>query len=208
MYFRRGRSIPIVMLCFTGLLRSEVTVNGIAIEEKTNGTLIEISLSEHLPEEEITGWFRETGWFYITLHGISVDTSRSWPFSRTGAVTGFEAHQVAESAQLNFRLRQNVENFEISSRDDGTVALSLRTPLTESVAALEEASERSTSQEVTVGPPAEMTWRAALPHGLMFLGAGMTAKGALRSENETMIIGVLMTAAGWLLNSRNGETNR
>lgn len=208
MYFRRGRSIPILLLCFTALLRSNTTVNGIAIEEKSNGTLIKISLSEHLPKEEITGWFRETGWFYVTLHGVSVDTSRTWPFSRTGAVTGFEAHQVAESAQLNFRLRQEVEDFEISSGKDGTVALSLRTPLTESVAALEEASERATSQEVTVGPPAEMTWRAALPHGLMFLGAGMTAKGALRSENESMTMGILMMAAGWLLNSRDGEPDR
>ena len=184
-------------------LQSKVVVKGIGIEQKTNGTLITINLSDHLPKEQVTGWFNETGWFYITLHGVFVDTSRTWPFSRTGAVTGFETHQVSESAQLNFRLKQKVEDFEINTNTDGTVALSLRTPLSESVAALEEASERVTSKEMTVGPPAKLTWRASLPYSLIFLGGGLTAKGTLRSENETITIGVLMMAAGWLLNSRD-----
>ncbi|MBH31477.1 MAG: hypothetical protein CMG71_05740 [Candidatus Marinimicrobia bacterium] len=203
MYFRCGRSIAVLLLTLVASLQGEVVVKGIEIEQKSNGTLITISLSDHLPEEEVTGWFNETGWFYITLHGVSVDSSRTWPFSRTGTVTGFEAHQVSESAQLNFRLKQKVEDFEISSGEDGTVALSLRMPLSESVSVFKEASERITSKEMTVGPLAQLTWQASLPYNLIFLGGGLTAKGALRSENESVIIGILMMAAGWLLNSQD-----
>ena len=106
MRFKCGKFIPYLMLLSSVLLHGEIKVEGITIEEKTNGTLISIHLNNHLPDNQISGWFKETGWFYVTLHGVTVDTNRAWPLIRTGAVTAFEVHQVAESAQLNFHLKQ------------------------------------------------------------------------------------------------------
>ncbi len=202
MRFKCGRFIPCLMLFSSVLLHGEIKVEGITIEEKTNGTLISIHLNNHLPEDQISGWFKETGWFYVTLHGVTVDTNRTWPLIRTGAVTGFEVHQVAESAQLNFHLKQQVGDFEIISDSEGKVSLTLRLPLTESVTAIEKAGKRPAGQEVTVGPPKELTWRAAVPYSLMFLGTGLAAKGSLRSEKQVTTAGVLMIIAGWLLYSQ------
>ena len=78
----------------------------------------------------------------------------------------------------------------------------LRLPLTESATAIEKAGKRPAGQEVTVGPPEELTWRAAVPYSLMFLGAGLAAKGSLRSEKQETKAGVLMIIAGWLLYSQ------
>ena len=202
MRFKCGRFIPCLMLFSSVLLHGEIKVEGITIEEKTNGTLISIHLNNHLPEDQISGWFKETGWFYVTLHGVTVDTNRTWPLIRTGAVTGFEVHQVAESAQLNFHLKQQVGDFEIISDSEGKVSLTLRLPLTESVTAIEKAGKRPAGQEVTVGLPKELTWRAAAPYSLMFLGTGLAAKGSLRSEKQVTTAGVLMIIAGWLLYSQ------
>jgi len=202
MRFKCGRFIPCLMLFSSVLLHGEIKVEGITIEEKTNGTHISIHLNNHLPEDQISGWFKETGWFYVTLHGVTVDTNRTWPLIRTGAVTGFEVHQVAESAQLNFHLKQQVGDFEIISDSEGKVSLTLRLPLTESVTAIEKAGKRPAGQEVTVGPPKELTWRAAVPYSLMFLGTGLAAKGSLRSEKQVTTAGVLMIIAGWLLYSQ------
>ena len=202
MRFQFRRLIPCLILFFSVFLHGEIRVEGISIEEKTNGTLISIHLNDHLPKDQISGWFKETGWFYVTLHGVTVDTNRAWPFTRTGAVTGFEIHQVAESAQLNFRLRQQVENFEIVSTLEGKVNLTLRLPLAESATAIAKAGDQQSAQEVTVRPPEELTWRAAVPYSLIFLGVGLAAKGSLRSEDEAMGTGVLMILAGWLLNSK------
>ena len=201
MLFKCGRFILCLML-LSSVLHGEIKVEGITIEEKTNGTLISIHLNNHLPDNQISGWFKETGWFYVTLHGVTVDTNRAWPLIRTGAVTGFEVHQVAESAQLNFHLKQQVGDFEIISDSEGKVSLTLRLPLTESATAIEKAGKRPAGQEVTVGPPEELTWRAAVPYSLIFLGVGLAAKGSLRSEDEAMGTGVLMILAGWLLNSK------
>ena len=132
---------------------------------------------------------------------MTVDTNRAWPLIRTGAVTGFEVHQVAESAQLNFHLKQQVGDFEIISDLQGKVSLTLRLPLTESATAIEKAGKRPAGQEVTVGPPEELTWRAAVPYSLMFLGTGLAAKGLLRSEKQETTAGVLMIISGWLLYS-------
>ena len=201
MRFKFGRFIPCLML-LSSVLHGEIKVEGITIEEKTNGTLISIHLNNHLPDNQISGWFKETGWFYVTLHGVTVDTNRAWPLIRTGAVTGFEVHQVAESAQLNFHLKQQVGDFEIISDSEGKVSLTLRLPLTESATAIEKAGKRPAGLEVTVGPPEELTWRAAVPYSLMFLGTGLAAKGLLRSEKQETTTGVFMIIAGWLLHSQ------
>ena len=201
MRFKCGRFIPCLML-LSSVLHGEIKVEGITIEEKTNGTLISIHLNNHLPDNQISGWFKETGWFYVTLHGVTVDTNRAWPLIRTGAVTGFEVHQVAESAQLNFHLKQQVGDFEIISDSEGKVSLTLRLPLTESATAIEKAGKRPAGQEVTVGPPEELTWRAAVPYSLIFLGTGLAAKGLLRSEKQETTAGVFMILAGWLLHSQ------
>ncbi len=201
MRFKCERFIPCLML-LSSVLHGEIKVEGITIEEKTNGTLISVHLNNHLPDDQISGWFKETGWFYVTLHGVTVDTNRAWPLIRTGAVTGFEVHQVAESAQLNFHLKQQVGDFEIISDSEGKVSLTLRLPLSESATAIEKAGKRPAGQEVTVGPPEELTWRSAVPHSLIFLGTGLTAKGLLRSEKQETTTGVFMIIAGWLLHSQ------
>lgn len=202
MLYRSGRWILALSFCMSPLLHGEVHVQGVGIDQKANGTVITIHLDNTIPRNQVSAWFKETGWFYVTLHGATVDTTRSWPFSRTGAVTAFEAHQVAESAQLNFRLSEPVESFEISTSSEGKVLLTLRLPLSESIAAIERAWDKPTSGEVTVGPPEELTWRAAVPHSLMFLGAGLAARGSIRSEQDQMAAGVVLLIAGWLLDSQ------
>ena len=95
-----------------------------------------------------------------------------------------------------------MEDFEIISDSEGKVNLTLRLPLSESATAIEKAGKRPAGQEVTVGPPEELTWRSAVPYSLMFLGTGLAAKGLLRSEKQEITTGVFMIIAGWLLHSQ------
>ncbi len=209
MLFQRTKSILLILLCLCVNIKAEnnIEVNGIEIIEKRNGTLITILLSKYLSEDNISGWLRNSGWFYLTLHGVIIDTAKSWEFSKTGAIAKIEIYQIAESAQFNFRIKDNVENFEIASNSDGKVFLTLRQPLTESFHAINNARKNKTSKEITLENVKEPTWKDALPFGFIFLGGGLSSKGILRSENVTTAVGLISIVTGWILKTKENNKN-
>lgn len=209
MIFQRTKSILLILLCLCVNIKAEnnIEVNGIEIIEKSNGTLITILLSKYLSEDNISGWFRDSGWFYLTMHGVIIDTAKSWAFSKTGAISKIEIYQTAESAQFNFRIKDNVENFEIASNSNGKVLLTLRQPLIESFHAINNARNNKTSKEITLESVKEPTWKDALPFGLIFLGGGLSSKGILRSDSVTTTVGLISIVTGWFLKTKENNKN-
>ena len=209
MLFQRTKSILLILLCLFVNIKAEnnIEVNGIEIFEKSNGTLITIFLSEYLSEDNISGWFRDSGWFYLTLHDVIIDTAKSWPLSKTGPISTMEIYQIAESAQFNFRVNDNVEDFEIASNTDGKVFLTLRQPLIESFHAINNARNNKTSKEITLENVKEPTWKDSLPFGFIFLGGGLSSKGILRSDSVTTAIGLISVLTGWILKSKENNKN-
>ncbi|MBF88411.1 MAG: hypothetical protein CMG75_01925 [Candidatus Marinimicrobia bacterium] len=207
MLFKDTKSILIILLVLSVNIRGEenIEVKGFEIFEKSNGTLVKIFLNKYLSEDNISGWFKDSGWFYLTLHGTIIDTTKSWPFSKTGPISSIEIYQIAESSQLNFRIKETVEEFEIKSNTDGEIVLTLRQPLTESFNTIKVVAMKNPIKEIELEDTKQNSWNDALPFGLIFIGGGIAGKGILRSERSTTTIGLLTIITGWVLTNKENK---
>tara|TARA_B100000035_G_C20985442_1_gene547561 strand:+ start:508 stop:1104 length:597 start_codon:yes stop_codon:yes gene_type:complete len=176
-----------------------VEITGIAIEQKVNGTVITIEKRGKTEREQVSAWTSETGWFYMTLVDASIDTTREWPFVRTGFVTEFQAHQMPESVQLNFRLSKPVESYEIVVPDaQGDIVTVLRLPLSETYGAIDKLKSVAGDEVSVGGTESVSSLKERAPYLLMVAGAGMVAGGLLRSEAVEFIVGTVFLAGGYL----------
>ena len=50
-------------------------LNDIDFQIKENGLLIEFSFSSDIPLNHASGWYAQTGWFYVTLLNTTIDSS-------------------------------------------------------------------------------------------------------------------------------------
>ncbi len=135
----------------------------------------------------------------MTLINTSIDTIREWPFVKTGFVTEFQAHQMPESVQLNFRLSKSVESYEIVVPDSqGAIVTVLRLPLSETFDAIDKLKSVA-GEEVSVGgPESVLSLKERAPYILMVVGSGMVAGGLLRSESVEFIVGTVFLVGGYL----------
>ena len=121
----------------------EYTINGVNISQKANGTILRIKTKQSFPEGNISSFFHENGWFYITISGGLVDTTE---FRRTdirGVISNVAADQLDQTAQLAFQIRSKVESHELyQSKDQNEIVVSLRTPMDNSVSRINQVRDR------------------------------------------------------------------
>ena len=192
-------ALPLMMVLSSPAHAKAVEITGIVIEQKVNGTVITIEKRGKIERNQVSAWTSETGWFYMTLINTSIDTIREWPFVKTGFVTEFQAHQMPESVQLNFRLSKSVESYEIVVPDSqGAIVTVLRLPLSETFDAINKLKSVA-GEEVSVGgPESVLSLKERVPYILMVVGAGMVAGGLLRSESVEFIVGTVFLVGGYL----------
>ena len=53
----------------------EFSITGVNITQKANGTILRINTKKTFPEGNISSFFHENGWFYITISDGLVDTT-------------------------------------------------------------------------------------------------------------------------------------
>ena len=121
----------------------EYTINGVDISQKANGTILRIKTKQSFPDGNISSFFHENGWFYITISGGLVDTTE---FRRTdirGVISSVAADQLDQTAQLAFQIRSKVESHELyQSKDQNEIVVSLRTPMDNSVSRINQVRDR------------------------------------------------------------------
>ena len=121
----------------------EYTINGVNISQKANGTILRIKTKQSFPDGNISSFFHENGWFYITISGGLVDTTE---FRRTdirGVISSVAADQLDQTAQLAFQIRSKVESHELyQSKDQNEIVVSLRTPMDNSVSRINQVRDR------------------------------------------------------------------
>lgn len=197
--FSLAAILSLMMFLTSAAYPKAVEITGIAIEQKVNGTVITIEKKGRTEREQVSAWTSETGWFYMTLVDASIDTAREWPFVRTGFVTEFQAHQLPESVQLNFRLSKPIESYDLVIPDSGgDIVTILRLPLSETYGAIDKLRSVA-GDEVSVGEvESKLSLKERLPYLLMVTGAGMVAGGLLRSEAVEFIVGTVFLVGGYL----------
>jgi N-acetylmuramoyl-L-alanine amidase len=121
----------------------EFTIAGVDISQKANGTILRIKTRQHFPEGNISSFFHENGWFYITVSGGLVDTTEFRRSDVRGVVMSVAADQLDKTAQLAFQIRSKVVSHELyQSKDQNEIVVSLRTPMDNSVARINKVKDR------------------------------------------------------------------
>ncbi len=121
----------------------DFTIAGVDISQKANGTILRIKTKQHFPEGNISSFFHENGWFYITVSGGLVDTTEFRRSDVRGVVMSVAADQLDKTAQLAFQIRSKVESHELyQSKDQNEIVVSLRTPMDNNVARINKVKDR------------------------------------------------------------------
>ena len=91
----------------------EFNVTGIEISEKSNGTVLRLKTRSNFPEGNISSFFHENGWFYITIADALVDTTEIRRSDARGVVRNITADQLESTAQIAFQIKTKVESHEL-----------------------------------------------------------------------------------------------
>ena len=121
----------------------EFTVMGVEISQKANGTILRVRTRHTFPEGNISSFFHENGWFYLTIAGGLADTTEIRRSDTRGVVKSVTADQLGQTAQLAFQMRAKVQSHEVyQSTDPGEIVISIRTPMDNSVARIKKVKDR------------------------------------------------------------------
>ena len=121
----------------------EFNITGIEINEKSNGTVLRLKTRSSFPEGNISSFFHENGWFYITIADALVDATEIRRSDSRGVVRNITADQLKNTAQIAFQIKTKVESHELyQSKDPSEIVVSLRTPMDNSIARIKEVKNR------------------------------------------------------------------
>ena len=119
------------------------SINGLRIEQKSNGTIIRIDTQKSFSDRDISSFINKHGWFYLTIVGGIVDTSTLNKSLTRGVIRKIESDQINETAQIALKLRKGVISHEwYQSHDPNEIVITLRTALTNNSKRIKEAKER------------------------------------------------------------------
>jgi N-acetylmuramoyl-L-alanine amidase len=121
----------------------EFNINGVAIEQKSNGTILRVNTSRQFSDGDISSFVNNNGWFYLTIREGIVDTSMIKKTDIRGLVTKVTSNQFNESAQLAFRLRSDIIGHEVyQSSDPNAIVITLRTPFKKLASHIKDMKDR------------------------------------------------------------------
>ncbi|MBC8256457.1 MAG: N-acetylmuramoyl-L-alanine amidase [Candidatus Marinimicrobia bacterium] len=116
-------------------------VNGLAVENKVNGTIIEINTSKHFTKDVLAASITRGGWLNITIAGALVDSINMAESKLNKPVVRVRTIQSVESAQISFLLKSKVDDFEIET-DNDHISIFLRTEMAENADKIKEMRRR------------------------------------------------------------------
>lgn len=194
------KKINIAIIC---LSLSIVSINAqtksiithLNIENKKNGAFVKLFTTSPVDPKHITGWNGEDGWFYITVLNAIADSDRVVNSEIIYPVSQIQVDNAEESAQIALKIEQTIDKFEFyQSKSPPEILLSLRFPINDVVAVLEqerdnmESIESVTAEELQMEadegvriPDQYKRIRAAL----YLTGASLTIAGAALESSKT-----------------------
>jgi len=102
-------------------------ISNIGIEEKVNGTLVNIMTSKDFSESNLSLRFGHD-WIYVDIYGGKVDSSALYAAYNTGLVAEVVPSQVSdELVQIGFRLRDKAIAKELILKNPNEILVSIKT---------------------------------------------------------------------------------
>jgi len=178
------------IIILTGLSgQTQAVLNGISVDAKRNGAFITINSTQNIKSENVTGWSASSDWFYITVLDAVTDSIKLVETELTSPMTDLEVHNYAESAQIAFKINQEVESFDIyTSEAPPGILISLRFPIDKIYSALEEEKDEMLNGNtplVSFSKLQKQNMYKRLRAALYVAGAGLAIGGILTEDKST-----------------------
>ena len=112
-------------------------------QQEQFGTILRIKTRSNFPKGNISSFFHENGWFYITIADALIDTTEIRRSDIRGVVKSVTADQLNNTAQIAFQIKTKVDSHELyQGKDPSEIVVSLRTPMDNSVSRIKEVKDR------------------------------------------------------------------
>ncbi len=192
-----------LLICTVVNLPGQTSITGLSIESKKNGAFLRIMTNKPVDLQYTSGWIRKDIYFYLTVMNARADTDRIMATPLIKPVTKLELSHVGESAQFAFELDQPLESFDLYQSDNPPeILVSLRFPITDVLASLQEAKEQS---QPDFTPAPLMTAKQPGPtygkirSALYLTGASLTVAGIITQDNSAGFSWEFGTGLGLIL---------
>lgn len=123
---KNNLTISILFLFFFSFIFAQgVTINSLEVDSRQNGTLINIGSTKKIDLEDVTAWY-SSEWFYLTVYDAKTDSTRLSNQTLSKAITKIEIANNEESTQIAFKLKNEIESFEITNPTRKNISFLLR----------------------------------------------------------------------------------
>ena len=123
---KNNLTISILFLFFFSFIFAQgVTINSLEVDSRQNGTLINIGSTKKIDLEDVTAWY-SSEWFYLTVYDAKTDSTRLSNQTLSEAITKIEIANNEESTQIAFKLKKEIESFEITNPTRKNISFLLR----------------------------------------------------------------------------------
>ena len=123
---KNNLTISILFLFFFSFIFAQgVTINSLEVDSRKNGTLINIGSTKKIDLEDVTAWY-SSEWFYLTVYDAKTDSTRLSNQTLSKAITKIEIANNEESTQIAFKLKKEIESFEITNPTRKNISFLLR----------------------------------------------------------------------------------
>ncbi len=194
--------LPIIMGTVV-ILPGQTNITGLSIESKKNGAFLRIITDKPVDLQYTSGWIRKDIYFYLTVMNARANSDRILATPLLKPVTKLELSHVGESAQFAFELDRPLESFELYQSDrPPEILVSLRFPVTDVLASLQAAKEKS---QPTITPPSKPfasvtgSTYSKVRSALYLTGASLTVAGIIAQDNAAGLSWEFGTGLGLIL---------
>ncbi len=195
-----SKQINIAIICLTlGIVsinaQTKSIVTHLNIENKKNGAFVKLFTTSPVEQKNITGWNGEDGWFYITVMNAIADSGRVANSEIKYPVSEIQVNNADESTQIAIKVKETIENFEFyQSKSPPEILVSLRFPIFEVTAVLEQERENMSSAESITAEAGQFETDTGVPipdqykrirAALYLSGASLTIAGAALESSKS-----------------------
>lgn len=169
----------LILFLLAGILSGQELnlITALDINAKQNGLMLTIRSDKPVPESNLSAWYAQTGWFYVTILNARSDTIALSKMRSNFPIIDIQSSNQENSTQIALKTAQPIEQFEFYfSEIPPEILASLRFPV-EAVLA----SQKDGAQEYP--KPVSRNY-LLLRSGLYFGGISLTVAGIIGQDHQ------------------------
>ena len=195
-YHVNSLKFPIICLLFCcQTMAKDISITDLQVEVKKNGIFLKIHSDKPIPENTVTGWFSDNGWFYATIMNAYIDTNLVERIKYPAPVQNIIVHNSAESVQISLAV-PIIETHEfLWPGNPRELLVSLRFPLDSLKPVFADAKPIG---KPNVNLESELNY-SRIRNAALLIGVSLSVAGVVASDGQEALGWELPTGLGLLI---------